>query len=94
MYPCDEIREATLRTIYLDAFQLQRPPGTFALRTSVDPQAVAAAVRRTALDVLKDVPVARVMTLSDQVDATIVPGRLIASLSGAFAVLGSLLAAR
>lgn len=88
-----EIREAPLRTIYLDAFQVPRPPLTFALRTSVPPQAVATAARRTARELLKDVPVARVTTLSEQVDATIVPERLIATLSGLFGALGSLLAA-
>jgi predicted permease len=88
-----EIREATRRAIYLNALQLQRPPATFALRTSVDPQALASAARRTALDLLKNVPVARVTTLADQVDATIVPERLIALLSGVFGALASVLAA-
>jgi ABC-type antimicrobial peptide transport system permease subunit len=88
-----EIREAAPRTIYLDAFQVPRPPATFALRTSVDPQAVAPAARRSVLELLKDVPVLRVTTLADQVDATIVPERLIAMLSGVFGALGSLLAA-
>ncbi|MGH8629545.1 MAG: ABC transporter permease [Burkholderiales bacterium] len=88
-----EIREAAPRTIYLNAFQVGQPPATFVLRTSVDPQAVAPAARRTLHELLKDVPVARVTTLADQVDATIVPERLIALLSGAFGALGSLLAA-
>jgi predicted lysophospholipase L1 biosynthesis ABC-type transport system permease subunit len=88
-----EIREATRRAIYLNALQLQRPPATFALRTSVDPQALASAARRTALDLLKNVPVARVTTLAEQVDATIVPERLIALLSGVFGALASVLAA-
>ena len=88
-----EIREAALRTIYLDTFQFPRPESAFALRTSVDPQAVAPAVRRMVRDLLKDVPVLRVTTLSDQVDATIVPERLTATLSGLFGALGSLLAA-
>ena len=44
-------------------------------------------------DVLKTVPVAKVTTLADQVDASIVPERLIATLSGFFGALGSVLAA-
>jgi ABC-type antimicrobial peptide transport system permease subunit len=42
---------------------------------------------------LKTVPVLRVTTLTDQVDASIVPERLIALLSGLFGALGSVLAA-
>ena len=41
-----------------------------------------AAVRRTVRDLLKTVPVAKVTTLAAQVDASIVPERLIATLSG------------
>ena len=44
-------------------------------------------------DLLKTVPVVRVITLADQVDASIVPERLIAMLSGLFGALGALLAA-
>ncbi len=89
-----EIREAPKRTIYLPAFQGGRVSGqTFVLRTSSDPSALAGAVRRTVRDALKTVSVARVTTLSEQVDASIVLERVIASLSGLFGALGSLLAA-
>jgi putative ABC transport system permease protein len=49
-------------------------------------------VRHAARDVLKTVPVTRVTTLSEQVDAAIVPERLIATLSGFFGALGAALA--
>ncbi|MGH9613164.1 MAG: FtsX-like permease family protein, partial [Bryobacteraceae bacterium] len=88
-----EIREAAPRTIYLDTFQFSSPASTFALRTSSDPEAVTPAVRRTVYELLKTIPVAHVTTLSGQVDATIVPERLIALLSSLFGALGSLLAA-
>jgi ABC-type antimicrobial peptide transport system permease subunit len=88
-----EILETQLRTIYLNAFQSPRPGSGFALRTAIDPEAVESAVRRTVRTELKNVPVAHVATLADQVDATIVPERLIATLSGVFGSLGSLLAA-
>ena len=88
-----EIREAAPRTIYLDTFQSEHPESGFALRTAVAPEAVAAAVRKTVRESLKDVPVLRITTLADQVDASIVPERLIAMLSGTFGALGSLLAA-
>jgi ABC-type antimicrobial peptide transport system permease subunit len=65
----------------------------FELRTSGDPASVAGEVRRAVRDVLKNVPVQRVITLADQVDASIVPERLIATLSGLFGALGALIAA-
>jgi putative ABC transport system permease protein len=54
---------------------------------------VAPAVRRTVRELLNTVPGARVTTLADQVDESILPERLIAMLSGAFGALGSLLVA-
>jgi putative ABC transport system permease protein len=88
-----EMREATLPTIYFNAFQLRRAFSGFALRTSVDPAAVVGEVRRTVRALLTNVPVAGVTTLADQVDSSIVPERLIATLSGFFGALGSVLAA-
>ena len=88
-----EIREAAPRTIYFNAFQDGRPFSVFTLRTRVDPATVAPAVRRTVRDLLKTVPVVKVTTLAGQVDASIVPERLIATLSGVAGALGALLAA-
>ena len=88
-----EIREKTWRTIYLDTFQESWVGSQFCLRTSVNPAAVVPAVRRTVREALHTVPVLRVTTLTDQVDASIIPERLVALLSGMFAVLGSVLAA-
>ena len=82
------------RTIYLTAFQQGRVTGRhFALRTSVDPVAVTGDVRQTVRDVLKTVAVAKVTTMADQMDASIVPERLVALLSGLFGALGAALAA-
>lgn len=88
-----EIRESARRIIYLDILQFPRPESSFAIRTSGDPDKVAPAVRQTVRDLLKTVSVARITTLADQVDASIVPERLTAMLSGVFAGLGLLLAA-
>jgi ABC-type antimicrobial peptide transport system permease subunit len=88
-----EIREAALRTIYFDAFQDGSLGSQLVVRTSINPAAVTPELRRTVRDLLKTVPVARVTTLAEQVDASIVPERLIASLSGLFGALGALLAA-
>jgi predicted permease len=79
--------------VYLNSFQEGRIASKFALRTSVPPAAVAGDVRRAVGDVLKTVRVAKVATMSEQVDASIVPERLIATLSGFFGALGTLLAA-
>jgi putative ABC transport system permease protein len=88
------LHEAAPRTIYLNAFQEGRGRfSQFALRTNVPPTAVMGDVRRAVRDVLRTVTVAKVTTLADQVDASIVPERLMAKLSGAFGGLGALLAA-
>jgi predicted permease len=88
-----ELREAAPRTVYLNTFQEGSISSQLALRTNVNPTAVADEVRRTVLDVVKPVRVAKVTTLSEQMDASIVPERLIALLAGFFGALGALLAA-
>ncbi|MBZ5649257.1 MAG: ABC transporter permease [Acidobacteriia bacterium] len=88
-----EMREATWRTIYLNTFQEPSVDSRFALRTGVDPEAVAPDVRRVVRDMLKTVSVKSITTLTDQVNASIVPERLMATLSLWFGVLGALLAA-
>ena len=50
-------------------------------------------MRRAVREVLPTVTVARVTTMTDQVDASMIPERLIAMLSGFFGALGALLAA-
>jgi predicted permease len=65
----------------------------FALRAAGDPAALAADARRTTAAVLKDVPVENMITLAAQMDASIVPERLTATLSALFGALGSLLVA-
>jgi predicted permease len=90
----EEVRGATLPTIYLNTFQERGVfSHQFALRTNIDTAAVAGEVRRTVRAMLPAVPVVKVTTLADQVDSSIVPERLIATLSGLFGALGSVLAA-
>src|SRR5207237_1911632 len=79
-----EIREATPRMFYSNVFQRGGLPSQFALRTSVEPAAVTNEVRRVVREVLKTVPVVKVTTLVDQIDAAIVTERLIATLSRLF----------
>ena len=80
-------------TVYLNAFQEGRIASQFALRTTVPPTSVVNDVRRAIAGVLGPVPIVRVTTMDDQVNASIVPERLIATLSGFFGALGALLAA-
>jgi predicted permease len=87
-----DLRSPAPQTVYLNAFQQNGLPSQFALRTDLPPATVASDVRRIVEDVLDGVSVARVTTLSDQVDASIVPERLLAALSGFFGGVGVLLA--
>jgi predicted permease len=87
-------RESMPHTIYLTAFQEGRTiASNFVIRTNLAPDAVSGEVRRAVSEVVKGVRVERVTTMAEQVDATIVPERLVALLSGAFGALGSTLAA-
>jgi predicted permease len=88
-----EIRETDRRIIYLPAFRNGRvTAGTFVLRTHVDPTRVAGEVRRVIHEKASSIRIEEIKTLSDQIDASIVPERLMAVLSGLFGILGALLA--
>ena len=87
------LQEPLWRMVYLSAFQEAGGPQQFSVRTNVRPEAVAGDVRRLVREVLPTVTVARVTTMADQVDASMIPERLIAMLSGFFGALGALLAA-
>jgi predicted permease len=89
----NQIREVAPRTIYLDVFQDERVVSQLTLRTMVAPEAMASEVRRTVGKLLPTVPIARLTTMADQIDESLVPERLIATLSGVFGALGVLLAA-
>ncbi len=90
----DNPRESTPNTIYLTAFQERR---VFAynviLRSRQAPEAVRGEALGAVGEILKGVRVERVSTMAQQVDATLVPERLIATLSTMFGALGSMLAA-
>ncbi len=88
-----DTREPGLRFVYFNMFQSGRNFSQFALRTSVDPAAVAGEVRRVVRASLKTVPVVGVKTMAEQVDASIVPERLMAMLSGLFGSLGAVIVA-
>lgn len=85
------IREVPPRTVYLNTFQARQPVGDFIIYTGKSPYAAAPEVRQAINDVLRTVPVSRITSLSDQVDASLIVERVIASLSGVFAGIGCLL---
>jgi len=88
-----EIRERPTLTMYLNMFQDGKFYSQFSLRTSVEPRSLVRDVRRAARESLKTVPVTRVLTLAEQVDASIVRERLLATVSGLLGFLGAVLAA-
>jgi predicted permease len=92
----NDLQQAAPPTIYADLFQ-QGFTGSehsqLAIRSRIDPEGVAGAVRQTEASVLNTVPIVRMMTMSEQIDSSIVPERLIAMLSVGFGALGALLAA-
>lgn len=88
-----DLRRAAPPTVYLHAFQQNRLPSQFALRTDVPPTRIGADVRHVIDDVVRGASVTKTTTLTEQIDASIVPERLTAILSGFFGGLGLLLAA-
>ncbi len=89
-----DLHEPAPPTISLSAFSEKAfNSHRLTIRAAGDPAAVAGDVRRTVAAVLKDVPVENMITLAAQMDATIVPERLTATLSALFGALGALLVA-
>jgi predicted permease len=92
----NDLQQVAPPTIYADLLQ-QGYTGSehsqLAIRTKIDPDGVASAVRQIEGAVLKDVPIVRIMTMNEQIDSSIVPQRLIAMLSAGFGALGAMLAA-
>jgi predicted permease len=89
-----DLREAPPRTIYLNAFQERSMfVNELALKTSGRPAAVTDEVRRIVREELKTVSIARVTTMDDLIDASVVSERVIATLSTFFGGLGASLAA-
>jgi predicted permease len=89
----NDIQEPAPPTIYRDSVQNDSIPSQLAVRTSIAPDVVAGVVRETESTVMKTVPIEHIMTMNEQIDATLVPERLVAMLSGWFGALGAVLAA-
>jgi putative ABC transport system permease protein len=86
------IQQDMIPTAYLHAFQ-RMPFSQFIIRTSIKPSAAIPEMRRVVRESLKTVRVSSVTTMDEQIEASIVPERLVAMLSELFGGLGSVLAA-
>jgi ABC-type antimicrobial peptide transport system permease subunit len=87
------LHETAPRTLYLNVFQGSRMfADRFSIRTTIAPAAVAGDLRRAASAIFTTEAVRSMTTLEDQVDAEIVPERMVAMLSVMFGVLGAALA--
>jgi predicted permease len=87
-----DIHVKARETVYVFA-PMSRGPMELSLRTGGRTTAVAADARRVVTEALGSGSVRGVTTLTEQVDAAIVPERLMATLSGFFGFAGALLAA-
>ena len=87
-----EVRDAAPPTVYVFG-SASSELSELSLRTDVNPAAVATDARRIVADALGADAVRSVTTLADQVDAAVVPERLLATLGGFFGATAALLAA-
>jgi putative ABC transport system permease protein len=88
----NDLQQPAPPTIYADLFQEGFIGSQLAIRTRIDPSGVGSVVRLTEAAVLKTVPIVRIIGMNEQIDSTIVPQRLFATLSAGFGALGALLA--
>jgi predicted permease len=88
------LRESPPRMVYVPWTQAARPLSrlTAEIRTEGDPRFLVASVQAEIRTLSKDIVVEHVSTMSEQVDATLVQERLLATLSTAFGGLALVLA--
>jgi predicted permease len=89
----DDMREDPLKFVYFPYPQDEVGRITFYTRTSQDPTAAAATLRRQVQRLDANLPIFNVMTMDQQIDQSIFTDRLVATLAAAFGVLATLLAA-
>ncbi|HEU4694417.1 MAG TPA: FtsX-like permease family protein, partial [Vicinamibacterales bacterium] len=88
------LRETPPRMVYQPLAQIAEPPAdlTAAIRTTGDPVSIAGLVRGEVRALTRDVAVSWVRTMEEQIAASLLSERLLATLSTAFGVLAMLLA--
>jgi predicted permease len=83
------LREGIEPTLYLP---MQPGGGTFEVRTASDPKALLPSIRAAVRSVDSNLPIFQLMTQTEQINRTIFQERLVAWLSGAFALLALVVA--
>jgi len=83
------LREAIEPTMY---FPMQSGGGTFEVRTALNPKTLIPSIGEAVRSVDSNLPISRLMTQSEQVDRALFQERLVAWLSGAFALLALVVA--
>lgn len=73
----NDMEQPSPPTIYRDFVQQASMASQLAVRTRIAPDAVAGLVRQAESSVLKTVPIVRITTMNEQIDASIVPERLL-----------------
>ena len=88
------LREPAPRMVYVPLAQAEEPPSmlTAAVRTTQSPRAVEAAVRDAVRRHHADLVISYVRTIEEQIDASLVRERLLATLATGFGLLALLLA--
>ena len=87
-----DLQEPAPPTIYANLYREGLFGSQLAIRTKIDSAGIGTEVREAEVALLKSVPITQMIAMNDQLDSTIVPQRLFASLSAAFGALGALLA--
>lgn len=89
------LRDAPLRTVYVPITQAENEPSyvQLAIRTVGNPIGVTAAVREAVRGVSRDVVIRYVRTIDQQIDASLVRERILATLSAGFGILALVLSA-
>jgi len=85
----NRLREGIEPTLYLP---MQPGGGFFEVRTALDPKALLPSIRAAVRSVDSNLPIFQLMTQTEQIDRGIFQERLVAWLSGAFALLALVLA--
>ena len=89
------LRDAPPRTVYVPIGQAENTPSyvQLAIRTAQSPAAITAAVREAVRSVSRDVVIRYVRTIDQQINASLMRERVLASLSAGFALLALVLSA-
>ncbi len=85
----ESLRGAIQPTVY---FPMEPGGGTFEVRTALDPKLLLPSIREAVKSVARGLPIYHLMTQAEQIDRALFQERLVAWLSGAFALLALVVA--